>query len=347
MRNLIAGLIALLTVLPANAAPQAPADFSSANAVLRWINAYRSKPDVNAVPAAMLALSRLGALQDSERSGVYLGFLAGIIGSHPHKAEALIGEVLAIQRSDRWIVVRAIAYSGRPDWKPLLQRFAPRMPERVVMMDKYLSGKSPTLEQLVIAPSPSALERLRENMRIDAVFGKPKPKIMLEPSAEVLDILWGYFFATGSYGPIMHMIAMLPWSDDRDDVERLTIGSMAKFTLASNATNDSDLLATLKGSSKARNQPEKTVAVLNQVTDAAETVELAPIRKQALAAVDELRRKGPASRRAATWWTFVGQSAIAGGCIAAAVTGHVEFGVPCVIGGAASSAAINFWNNQP
>jgi hypothetical protein len=169
----------------------------------------------------------------------------------------------------------------------------------------------------------------------------------LEPSPEVLDILWGYYFATGSYGPIMRIVAMLPWSDDRDDVERLTLGSMAKFTLASNAMHDSALLMQLKGSSKARNQPKETVAALNEITDAAETIEIARIRKQATAAVDELRRKGPAYRRSASLWGFLGQSAIAGGCIAAAATGHVEFGLPCVVGGAATTGVVNFIANQP
>jgi hypothetical protein len=42
----------------------------------------------------------------------------------------------------------------------------------------------------------------------------------------------------------------------------------------------------------------------------------------------------------------VGQGALALGCIAAAVTGHVELGIPCVVGGAALSAALSVWNNQ-
>jgi hypothetical protein len=343
MRCLMAGLIALLAVWPAHAKPTKPPEFNSADGVLRWINAYRATPDPNAVPAVIRALSRLGALQDTERAGVYVGFLAGVIAANPMAADEIINQTLTIQREDRWIVVRAIAYSGRPDWKELLVRFAGRLPERQAMIRKYLAGKSPTLDELVIAPSPSGLDRLREHLRI----GKRERKNILEPSPEVLDILWGYYFATGSYGPIMRIVAMLPWSDDKDDVERLTIGSMAKFTLASNAMRDGDLLMLLKGSSKARNQPEATVAALNEVTDAAETVEIAHIRKQAVAAVDELRRKGPAYRRSASWWGFVGQSAIAGGCIAAAATGHVELGLPCVVGGAAVSGVMNFISNQP
>jgi hypothetical protein len=34
------------------------------------------------------------------------------------------------------------------------------------------------------------------------------------------------------------------------------------------------------------------------------------------------------------------------GCVAAAATGQVEVGVPCVVGGAFSSAAFNYWNRD-
>lgn len=69
-------------------------------------------------------------------------------------------------------------------------------------------------------------------------------------------------------------------------------------------------------------------------------------RRSTAAAIDELKRKGPASKRDISTWGQVGQGAFALGCIVAATTGHVELGLPCIIGGAASSAALNFWNTQ-
>jgi hypothetical protein len=48
-----------------------------------------------------------------------------------------------------------------------------------------------------------------------------------------------------------------------------------------------------------------------------------------------------------SWWGYLGQSAIAGSCIAAALAGQIEFGIPSVVGRATASAALNFWNNQP
>jgi hypothetical protein len=343
MRWLMAGLVALFAVSPAAASALRPADLASTESVTSWISGYRAKPDLKGVPAAMRALSRFGAFNDPERCGVYVGFLAGVIAANPDKAYQLISKTMAMRKQDRWIIVRAIAYSGLPDWKQLMRWSESRMPRYDVMGERYLAGKTPTLAQFTVLPAPTPLDRLREHLRL----AKPRHKVTLEPSPEVLDILWGYYFATGSYGPIMHMIALLPWSRVHDDLERLTIGNMAKYTLARNATHDEALLAMLKASIKTPNQPAQTVAVLKEVVEAAQTVDTISIHKEALAAIAELKQKGPAYKRNVSWWGYIGQSAIAGGCIAAALAGQVALGIPCVVGGAASSAAMNFWNNQP
>jgi hypothetical protein len=342
MRYLLAGLFAILILMPAEAARLQSGDLYSPETVLRWINAYRDRPDAASVPAAMRALSRFGTFRDPERAGTYVGFLAGVIAANPRQAEKLIDKTLAMQGEDHWVVVRAIAYSGRPEWKQLLRRFAHRMPTRKVMIAKYLSGDLPTLDKLEIAPSPTTWQRLRSKLRVR----KPPRRVVLEPAPDVLDTLWGYYFATGSYGPIMHLVAMLPWSKDRDSTEKLTLGMMAKYTLANNAIRDTALLAMLKNSTSARDQNKETVAVLKEVIEAAETVDTARIRSQALAAIAELQRKGPGYRRDLSTWGQVGTGALALGCIAAAATAQVEFGLPCVIGGGLSTAAMNYWNRQ-
>ena len=86
--------------------------------------------------------------------------------------------------------------------------------------------------------------------------------------------------------------------------------------------------------------------LLKEVIEAAETMELAQIRKAALASIEDLKRKGPGYKRDISTWGQIGQGAIALGCIVAATTGHIELGLPCVIGGAASSAAMSYWNQQ-
>lgn len=342
MRSLIVIAVAFwTTIAPVSAARVQAVEFGSADSVLRWINAYRQKPDLASVPAAMRALSQFGAFKDPDASGVYVGFIAGIIGSNPERADDVIERMFPVAPEDQWALVRAIAYSGLPNWKPLLEKFADRMPTRRVMIDKYLAGQLPTLLDIETVANPTLFEKLRGYVTFEKFRSKPKhATTALEPSADLLDTYWGYYFATGKARPVSRLIAMLPLAKDRDSVEKLTVGSMAKYTLANNAARDAALLTTLKRASL--HQPKDTLVILNEVIDAAESVNVSRIRKEALAAIEELKIKGPGSRRDMAWWGQVGEGAIGVGCVAAAALGQVALGLPCVIGGATSSAAIKY-----
>jgi hypothetical protein len=265
------------------------------------------------------------------------------MGAYPAEAEGLVGRVLpALAEEDQWIMVRAIAYSGLSEWKPLLKRFAARMPSRAVMIDKYLDGTLAPLDRVPLeAEKPALIDTMK------SYFGSSQPKrfeLTFDTSPELLDTLWGCYFATGDYRPVARIIAMLPWSKEKESVAKLTVGGMAKYTLVSNATRSRDLLAMLKRAS--RHQPAAVAPILGEVVDAAETLESARVRKEALAAIEELKTKGPAYRREVSLWGKVGEGALAIGCIAAAAAGQVEFGLPCVIGGATSSAALSAWDGQ-
>jgi hypothetical protein len=152
-------------------------------------------------------------------------------------------------------------------------------------------------------------------------------------------MLWGKFFATGDYGPILRIVGMLPFSKDNESVDKLTLGVMAKYTLASNSARNPDILALVKRS--ARHQPPETVKILKQITDAADTMQLTALRKEAVGAIEDLKRKGPGSKRDIKNWGTIGEGAIALGCIGAAVSGvGAAVGIPCVVGGAVTSAAL-------
>jgi hypothetical protein len=344
--------IAILVVLVAVAAPAAPAratapgvvEFSSVDIVNRWMSNYRARPQPGRLPAAVRALSQLGAFKEPESAGVYVGFIAGVISGNPAKAEELIARTLPLALPDQWVIVRAIAYSGHSDWKGLLRRFADRLPQRQVMIDKLLEGKLQTLDEIALEKKNPTLWDKTKNLFTGDSDEKRPAEMTYDRSPELLDTLWGYYFATGSFGPIAKIITLLPWSRDRDSIDKLTVGNMAKYTLASNAARDPGLLGLLKGARK--NQPKNVAPVLAEVIDAAETMETTRLRKDALASIEELKRKGPGSKRDVSTWGQIGQGALALGCIAAATLGQIEFGLPCVLGGAASSAALNFWNNQ-
>jgi len=354
MRCVIALLAALLVAASAtsasSAAPVSPlraGEFGSENLVLRWMNGYRVRRDYVHVPEAIKALSAAGAFKDPATSGVYVGFLAGVIASNPGKADELISKCLAIPQEDQWVVVEAIAYSGLPDWKGTLQRFRNRMPMRQAMIDKYLAGKLRTLDAMEFNKNESAWQKFSGFFDV----GKHLPGATTahnsdtqDASPTVLDTLWGYYFATGDAKPILRIIAVLPWSKDRNSVDKLTVGSSAKLTLATNAVRDHVLLTMLQG--EAKRQPKETAEVLNEVIDAAETAQTERIRKDALADIDEIRRKGSLSKRETVWWGQAGEVALAGVCVVEAALGNVAFGIPCVIGGAVSAAGLQFYSSQ-
>ena len=310
----IAGL-AFALALPAFAAKpkkEKPAKpFQSSEELLKWINSYRLKPDPKRIPVAVKAMSQFGIAKDMDNAGVYVGFVAGAIGSNPDNAEDMIAQMFPLPPEDQVLIIKAIAYSDLTDWKALLTKFVERMPARKVLIDKFLFGKKPTLAELP----------------------------MKEDSAAI-DINWGYYFATGSEAPIRRIVAALAWSLDKNEVELLTIGAMAKWTLAQNASRDNDLLVMLKGiSGESEPQIRKP---LNEVIEAAETLELGKVRKDALASIEELKTKGPEKVRNYNWWGQAGQTVLALGCVAAGALGQVEFGIPCVVGGAVSTAALKY-----
>jgi hypothetical protein len=113
-----------------------------------------------------------------------------------------------------------------------------------------------------------------------------------------------------------------------------------KWTLAQNASRDFDLLGYLK--TALPHQPDNVAVPLRDVIESAETFEIAHIRKEAMDAVEELKRRGPEASRNFAWWGQAGQTVFALGCVAAGVLGQVYMGVPCVVGGALSNVALKY-----
>jgi hypothetical protein len=321
MRSTTAVLLVLL-ILVAPAAAAAPSkkkaekpEFASTELILRWINNYRLKPDPAKVPAAVKAMSDLGVFRDMDQAGIYVGFMAGILQANPKQAEDLLAKMFPMPPEDQVAIVRAIAYSDLPEWKDIMLKFAERMPARKALIDRFVYGKQPTLKQTALDSGPAPL-----------------------------DTLWGLYFATGSPESIRRIVSVLEWAKDQNNVERLTIGSMAKLSLATNASRDKELLDMLKGAMNS--EGKETRVVLQEVIDAAETFEFGRVRKDAVAAIDQLKMKGPASARNLNWWGQAGQTALALGCIVAGAMGHLEVGIPCVLGGAASGAALKYLTPQ-
>lgn len=318
MRTLGAGVLAVLLALQPGAGATArqkpgpaPERFGSQEKILQWIDGYRLEPEPARLPEAVKAMSKLGLLRDQDTAGVHVGFMAGVLGANQLSAEKLVTGMVPMPPEDQAAIVKAIAYSGLPDWKELLGRFVERMPARKVMIDGFLFGKSKLLTDMPLDTGPAPI-----------------------------DTLWGYYFATGGYQPVQRIITALAWAKDKRDVNKLTIGSVAKWTLANNAARDKALLDLCRDEAKVASHPKEVQDALKEVVEAAESFETGRIRKDALAAIEELKRRGP--QPDTTWATAAqwGSTAIALGCVVAGATGQVALGLPCIITGALSTAAV-------
>lgn len=215
------------------------------------------------------------------------------------------------------------------------------------MIERYLTGKLPSFDRISLEiKTPGTWPTVRGFLTFHPVKQPSKDSTTFDTNPQLLDVLWGQYFATGSEKPIDKIISMLPWSKEPDNIGRLTIGSMAEYTLATNASRGAALLGLLERA-KDKPQPKKVKSVLDEVAAAAENEDTARIHKEALAAIQELQQKGPGNQRSMNWWGQVGEGVISAGCITAAATGQEYLGIPCVVGGALSSGALHYLAGQP
>lgn len=313
-------VLAVLCLLPALAADARsgtgrgaePKGFAKSEQVLAFINGYREDKQPKRVPGLVRAMVEHGLIKDPEQAGIYTGFIAGVLGENPKTADKLVTEMFPMPPVEQAVLIKAIAYSGLPDWKGLMGRFVERMPARKVLIERYLYRDAPTLATLPLEAD----------------------------GGYAIDVNWGYYFATGSAEPARRIISALAWSRDKNDIDKLTVGAMAKWTLAANASRDKELLDISKAA--LNSEPEEVRAPLAEVIEAAEMFETGRIKKEALKAIEELKIKGPQAGRDFVWWGQAGQTVLAAGCVAAGALGQVQVGIPCVVGGALSSAALHF-----
>src|SRR3984893_13096672 len=201
----------LLLIEPARAAVPPEIDpGASLSVVQQWIYNYRAKPDYAHVPAAVRVLFHAQSFKEPENSGIYLGFIAGAIGSNPAKAEQLVTGFFPVAPEDEWVIVRAIAYSGLPDWRHLLRRIAPRLPGRRVMIDSCLAGTLPTLTSIPLEETQPGMWDKFRGVFTKNPFAKEdkklKMKLTFASSQDLLDTLWGYYFASGSHAPLLRLM---------------------------------------------------------------------------------------------------------------------------------------------
>jgi hypothetical protein len=282
--------------------------FADTDAILRFIDEYRHDRKPVELPDLVKAMSSQGLLRDPEKSGLFVGFTAGVLGANPKIADTLIDAMFPLPPQDQSLVIMAIAYSGLHDWKQRLTRVSERMPARNALVRKMLYGKEPGL------------------------YEKP-----LDQDLALLDMLWGYHLATGLDRPVRRIITALAWAKESENIDRLTLAGVAKWTLATNAQKERELLRTYRD--ELPSLPKATADELRDVIKAAEGFETPRIRKESLAAIEDLKRRNPTQQGKWAKAANIGSVAVAIGCVALAATGQAALGVPCIITGAVTSGA--------
>ena len=84
--SVISALILAAGSAFANPPPTKKGAFTSPEQILRFINAYRAKPEPAKMPIAMRAASELGVFHEMDSAGIYVGFMAGVLQVNPARA---------------------------------------------------------------------------------------------------------------------------------------------------------------------------------------------------------------------------------------------------------------------
>ena len=310
------------------AAPEPQDAFASVDRLMDWISNYRKHKTPSRVPAAVHAMQDFGLFGDEEKAWFCTGFIAGVLGSNPKDGPGLIPRMFPLPDKEQAVIIRAIAYSGRPDWRELLEKNLSRMPLRRPLIDDFLAGKRPILMELPLDHGGS-------------------PGIYA---------LWGYYVATGQHEPVVRIMQALRWSKNKDDsgfsfrkvfsgwgrdpsaVEKITTGGTAKWTLASYAERDRELLSLYRA--EYDRQPEDVAKPLKDVIEAAEIFESEKIRKDQFGAIEDAQKAQMTNEAGMSKGATAGSIAIATGCVAASALGQAYIALPSVLGGALYTGAV-------
>ena len=104
-------------------------------------------------------------------------------------------------------------------------------------------------------------------------------------SAELNDMYWGAFFATGNTAYLQKLVDQLHYYDEREDEALFLVGATAKWSLASNARSHPIVRSTLTGNTLSTDQRTRDIAIQLLAQDPAqvkqETEEIVARQRQA------------------------------------------------------------------
>lgn len=181
-----------------------------------WLTFYYRNPQPAQLMPQLKVWSSEGTLQDQNARGPLLGFLSQVFRQNPDRLQTWYQQSVKLPAEDQELINMAIWVSNTKESQQLLKKELP----------KAFAGKTP----------PDIL-----TLKLDA--------------SSTLDLLWGFYFATGDSKALRRIAAMFRYADAPKQVTGIPEGrsplyavlpEAAKWSISSNARQHPKVLADYK-----------------------------------------------------------------------------------------------------
>ena len=234
-RSIPAAFILLLLCTATFATPTPAETFKDKQALGQWLAHFYQAPEPELVSTAILSASKLGMFEGQARSFAYFGFIAGVMSKYPDRAPEIAHHLVSLPPDEQPALVTGLWYSSYPGRAELLKSLSESMPV-------YRS----TI--LYLASNDS----------------KPVFTLPVEDGGWVLDVLWGFFMATGDERAVARITDALQWLGDPDQ-QKAAAANAAKLSLTIQGKLHPPVLAIVKTESHLSGLDPKIRAALSDI----------------------------------------------------------------------------------
>lgn len=215
--------------------------FSSADEVNDWVLHYYLKQDIKLVVPAIKALFKYGFFDKDSAVPPTLAFLSTLFQQNEDLLEGWLMELSDLNSREKQFLWIALDLSNSSKGQQLLRK----------IKDKEAQDENKKFIEDLLNSTPKDILQMKIN------------------SPSVLDMLWGKFFASGDRRCIQRIISVLPWLEQKDDIERMLIGGAAQWSLTANAKQHKLVLDICR--EEYQTQPDEVKKALKEIIEKAKS----------------------------------------------------------------------------
>lgn len=208
--------------------------FASVEELDRWMMYYYLRPEPQRIPSAIQSMAKEGLLDKLSVHPMFIAFFGQVFRQNEDRLSSWAQALDSLSEGHKRLFWSALWFSNTKKGKALLGE---------IPVGTYPNSKE-LVSKLLADTAPDVL-----SMEVN--------------SPQVLDTLWGTFFATGNERCVQRIIPILPWVQEKQNSGKQLVGSVAKWSLTSNAAGHDRVLEICKG--ELDKQPKQVRAILKQV----------------------------------------------------------------------------------